>query len=43
MFMANRSYRKLDQVVALLMALLLASLDIAIWWLIVIWWLPLQS
>ena len=41
--MPNQSYRKLEPVAALLMALLLASLDIAIWWLIVIWWLPLQN
>jgi hypothetical protein len=43
MFMPNRSYRKFNPVVALLLALLLASLNIAIWWLIVIWWLPLQN
>ena len=40
MVRANRSF---DPVAALLMALLLASLDIAIWWLIVIWWLPLVN
>jgi hypothetical protein len=41
MFMPNRSYRKFDQVAALLLALALASLNIVIWWLIVIWWSPL--
>jgi hypothetical protein len=31
----------LDQVAAVLLALTLASLNIVIWWLIVIWWSPL--
>jgi len=31
---------KATQIVALLLALALAALNIGIWWLIVIWWLP---
>ena len=43
MIKANRSYHKFDLVVALLLALALASLNIVIWWLIVISPLPLQN
>jgi hypothetical protein len=43
MVRATQSYHKLDRVVALLLALALASLNIVVWWLIVIWWLPLQN
>jgi hypothetical protein len=39
MVRATQSYHKLDLVVALLLALALASLNIVI----VIWWLPLQN
>jgi hypothetical protein len=33
----------LEEIVALLLALALAALNIGIFWLIVIWWLPLQN